>query len=300
MDIVIVEWFQGLQNSFLDAFFGIITEFGGDLAFLVIGTVLFWLYDKRFAYRFMVVFLFTLGINDILKNIIQRPRPFSEGATSIGEETYGFAMPSAHSSNVGIMAFVLNERFGAWKKWVTPALFGVALLVMVSRVYLGQHYLTDVLAGFALAAVVYYAIRYLGPKLSIGGTTMVGIGLGFLLLFMVVFAMFYQTWDIPADSFRNLYIAFGSILGLTVGHRIEMKYVGCRERAPWRIQVLKYILGLIVALLIQEGLKVILPYGQAGELMTVFLDSVRYFFLTLWLSLGAFVTFKALFKKHAA
>lgn len=299
MDITIVEWFQSMQNSVLDAFFRLVTELGGDLAFLAIGTVLFWLYDKRFGYRFMTIFLFTLSVNDILKNVIRRPRPFAEGADSIGEETYGFAMPSGHSSNVGIMAFLLNERFGTLKKWVTPTLFGIAFLVMISRIYLGQHYLTDVIAGFALAAAVYYAIRFIGLRISLGQTTMVGIGLGFLLVFMVVFAVFYQTWDIPADSFRNLYIAFGSILGLSVGHKIELKYVGYEERAPWRIQALKYIIGLAVALLIQEGLKVALPYGGAGELMTVALDGLRYFFLTLWLSLGALASFKALFSKHS-
>ena len=105
--------------------------------------------------------------------------------------------------------------------------------------------------------------------------------------------------DIEPESFRNLYIAFGSVLGLTVGHQIELKYVGYNEKAPWFIQIIKYLIGLIVALILQEGLKVVLPYSNASEMMSVVLDSLRYFLLTLWLSLGALATFKGIFKKYA-
>ena len=301
MDLTIVEWFQSLRNGFLDTLFSLITEFGGDLVFLVVGTLLFWLYDKLFGYRFMTVFLFTLGINDIFKNFIQRPRPFAAGgdAQSIGEETYGFAMPSAHASNVGIMAFLLNERFGSLKKWITPGLFVMAGLVMLSRVYLGQHYLSDVIMGFALAAAVYYGIRYFTPKVKLPSLYVVSIGLGVLLVFMIIFGFAYSAMDIEPESFRNLYIAFGSVLGLTVGHQIELKYVGYNEKAPWFIQIIKYLIGLIVALILQEGLKVVLPYSNASEMMSVVLDSLRYFLLTLWLSLGALATFKGIFKKYA-
>ncbi len=285
MDLSIVEWFQSIRNGFLDGVFSFITEFGGDLVFLVAGTLLWWLYDKRFGYRFMTIFLFTLGINDIIKNIIARERPYTQdGITSIGEETYGYAMPSAHSSNAGIMALLIHERFGKIKKWITPTVFIMALLVGISRVYLGQHYLSDVIAGFALAAAVYYGIVYLKPKISLPPFTIVYIGLAifFIALFFVL------------D--RNLYIAFGSILGLTIGHQIELKYVDYKEKAPWPTQIIKYLIGLIVALILQEGLKIVLPYGNTGELGTLILDSVRYFILTLWLSLGALATFKTIFK----
>ena len=228
MDLAMVEWFQSLRSTGLDAFFGFITEFGGDLVFLVIGTLLFWLYDKRFGYRFMTIFLFTLGINDVLKNFIRRPRPFAAGgeATSIGEETYGYAMPSAHASNAGVTAFVLNERFGGIKKWMTPLFFTMAGLVMLSRVYLGQHYLSDVIAGFILAAMVYYGIRYFTPKIKFSYGRVVSIGLAILLIYMLVFGFAHGAMEIAPESFRNLYIAFGSVLGLTVGHVIEVKYVG--------------------------------------------------------------------------
>ena len=302
MDLQIVEWFQGLSNGFFDAFFGLITEFGGDLVFLVVGTLLFWLYDKRFGYRFMTLFLFTLGLNDIFKNFIQRPRPFvADNAESIGEETYGYAMPSAHSSNAGIMALVLNERFGKLKKFITPTLFTMMVLVGLSRVYLGQHYLSDVMMGFLLAAVVFYFYRRYDSLIEENATIVISSALGLLLLFMIIFGVFYDTLGIDStESFRNLYIAFGSILGLSLGHKLELKYVKYSEKAPWFIQIAKYVIGLIVALIIQEGFKRVLPYPDTQTMLTVILDSIRYFLLTLWLSLGALATFKALFKQFEA
>jgi len=298
MDLAFVEFVQSFRNGFLDLFFSLITEFGGDLIFLVVGTLLFWLYDKRFGYRFMTVFLITLGINDIFKNFIRRPRPFATGAESVTEETYGYSMPSAHASNVGIMALILNERFGKLKRFVTPVIFTVMVLVGFSRVYLGQHYLSDVMMGFVLAFGVYYGIKVVGPKITLSGTTVISVTLAVFFIFMVVFGLAREGLGIEPESFRNLYIAFGSVLGLTVGHIIELKYVGYKEKAPWKIQLVKYLIGLVVALMIQEGLKVILPYNNMGEMGSVVLDSLRYFILTMWLSLGALFTFKQIFKTY--
>jgi undecaprenyl-diphosphatase len=293
MDLAIVEWFQSIRNGVFDAFFSLITEFGGDLVFLVIGTILFWLYDKRFGYKYMTIFLFTLGINDTLKNLIRRPRPFLEGVSSVGEETYGFAMPSAHASNAGISAFLLNERFKDKKSFVTPVIFTLLVLVAISRIYLAQHYLTDVIAGVALAYIVFVAINYGKQKITLNPLYIVSIGLGLLFIFMIIFGVFYEDFGITTtESFRNLYIAFGSILGLTLGHYTELKYIDFNEKTTPLKMGIRYLVGLIIALVFQEGLKVVLPYGDTQTLMTVILDSIRYFILTLWLALGAPFVFK--------
>lgn len=94
-----------------------------------------------------------LILDQILKFIIQRPRP---DGFRLATET-GYSFPSAHA----VVSMVL---FGLiiWYVWhfeksrmrrnLVCAAFGmVALIIGVSRVYLGVHYASDVLGGFALA-----------------------------------------------------------------------------------------------------------------------------------------------------
>ena len=93
-------------------------------------------------------------VNQVCKFIVQRPRP--EGFRLIAESGYSF--PSGHS--MVAMAFYGLLAWMAWRyerdtfvKWVSVIGFGlVVALVGISRVYLGVHYASDVIAGFCLAA----------------------------------------------------------------------------------------------------------------------------------------------------
>lgn len=88
------------------------------------------------------------------KLLTVRPRPV------VGEvltTATGYAFPSGHSAQAaaayGMLALLVSLRVGrAMKPLVWLAAAAVALLVGFSRLYLGVHWLTDVLAGFALGA----------------------------------------------------------------------------------------------------------------------------------------------------
>jgi len=289
MDQTISIWFESIRNGFLDAFFLIITEFGDELVFLIISSVLYWLVNKDFGYRFMMIFLTTIAINDVLKNIIARPRPWEAGVVSVvGEGSYGLSMPSGHAQGSMTMALVLHEKFGKLKKWVPYLLFSIAILVSISRVYLGQHYLTDVIAGIGVSFVVYYAFIKLAPKVKLRPQTLVY----YVAPLLLVLLFFVQD--------KNYFVSVSAMIGLTIGYDLEKKYINYDIKAPWKTQVLKYALGLGVALLLKEGLKMVLPYTTDLDtemtLLDLFLDFIRYFILVLWLSFGSFWVFSKLFK----
>lgn len=92
-------------------------------------------------------------IDLVLKEIIQRPRP--DGFRLISETGYSF--PSGHS--MVAMAFYGLLIYMIWHyeknnglKWLFCVSFSlVVILIGVSRIYLGVHYASDVLAGFAVA-----------------------------------------------------------------------------------------------------------------------------------------------------
>jgi membrane-associated phospholipid phosphatase len=289
MDLKIVEWFQSLRSPFLDQIVLIITEFGDETVFLIIAALLFWTVNKKFAYRLVMFFLVNVAVNDILKNIIARPRPFLADPSlidSVGVETYGYSMPSGHATNATGLALMLNEKFGSFKKWVTPLLITMAVLVALSRVYLGQHYLSDVVVAPIVVLLIYVILIKFVPKLTIRPQTLVyyAIPVLFVLLFFV--------------QDKNFFVAVSAMIGTTLGYDLEQKYINYDVKAPFYTQVMKFLLGIIVALILKEGLKIILPYpsGDDINLLSLSLDFIRYFILTLWLTLGSMYIFKKIFK----
>lgn len=97
-----------------------------------------------------------VGINQVLKEIVHRPRP-DESLRLVSEVGYSF--PSGHS--MVSMAFYGLLLWMVWRyekdrvvKWMCCAGFGILILMVgMSRVYLGVHYASDVLAGFCVSVI---------------------------------------------------------------------------------------------------------------------------------------------------
>ena len=98
--------------------------------------------------------LFLSGaLNQILKRIVQRPRPTE--FRLIDESGYSF--PSGHSmaamSFYGFLIYItFNSNLNSKYKWgITIILSLLILLIGISRIYLGVHYASDVIAGFCIS-----------------------------------------------------------------------------------------------------------------------------------------------------
>jgi undecaprenyl-diphosphatase len=110
------------------------------------------------AIALALVFPVTQGAVQLVKLIIERPRP---AANSVHlAEAQGFSFPSAHSATsvavYATIAFILirASRHGHSRIAIATLAGALVLAVGFSRVLLGAHYPTDVLAGWTFGALV--------------------------------------------------------------------------------------------------------------------------------------------------
>ncbi len=121
---------------------------------ITIGTLIF-VKNKKVGLCVASNLVITTLLNQLLKYIIQRPRP--EGYRLIAESGYSF--PSGHS--MVSMAFYGLIIYLIWKmvknkkiKYISCGVLGLLIpMIGFSRIYLGVHYASDVIGGFAISIV---------------------------------------------------------------------------------------------------------------------------------------------------
>lgn len=176
MEAAILQFFEGMRSPFWNVFFGLFSVLGeatvvGGLAILV-----FWLAPKRAGEQIVMTALTSFPLNSLLKFLVARPRPFVKGVVSYGEPPF-FAdsldpyasFPSGHTQSSGSLVFSAASAAKRVWGWILAGV--LVLFVMLSRMYFGAHYPSDVLTGLALGlcvallwAVVFryaHAYRYL-------------------------------------------------------------------------------------------------------------------------------------------
>lgn len=110
--------------------------------------------------------LVVLAITEGIKLAINRPRPYTTYPGIIHPDDareWGKSFPSAHTSVAFNTAATLSLRFDKW--YITLPAYLWAGSVGYSRMYLGEHYPSDVLAGAAVGIGSAYLVRWLDRKL---------------------------------------------------------------------------------------------------------------------------------------
>ncbi len=293
MDLDVVKIIQSLRNPVLDWLFYFITHFGDKYVFIGAAVIIYWTINKRYAHRFVFAFMISALVNSSLKQIFQRLRPYYYPGVTYETRwlTPGYAFPSGHSQAAGVLGYTLydvSKRKN--KKWILYLGIAIMVLVPFSRVYLGQHYLSDVVVGVLLSFVLVHFLFKLIDKMGDHEHvyTLMLAPIAMLTLFFVQNAV--------------LFISVGGFVGFAVGYYFEKEKVKYDVSAVLWVQVLKVVFGLIVFLAIKEGLKVVFPYSlnEATDptILDLFFDFTRYLMIGAWAALGAPLVFKYVTKYY--
>ena len=162
---------ERIRVPVLNEFMLLITQLGEETAFLVAALILFWCVDKYKGYYVLSVgFIGTLA-NQFMKLWFRIPRPWilDEKFTILEqarEAASGYSFPSGHTqSAVGTFGAI---AYTAKSKWVRLIAVVIAVLVPLSRMYIGVHTPLDVTVAAAMAVVlIIFFVCSLFPLISI-------------------------------------------------------------------------------------------------------------------------------------
>lgn len=277
---------ESIRNPVLDTLMSLVTRLGEETAFLVLALIVFWCVDKKKGYYIMTVGFVGTVASQFMKLLCRVPRPWVLDpeftiVESAREAATGYSFPSGHSQSAvgtfGGLAVTAKER------WLRIVGIAIAVLVPLSRMYLGVHTPADVLVGSAISLALLLAVY---PVIFRAGHKGMKVLLPAMLALAVGQLLFVELYPFPADTdvhnltsgVKNAYTLLGCVLGVCVVYFADRKWVNFPTEATFWAQFVKVIVGLLLVLAVKEGLKTPLDALFAGYMAA---RAVRYFLVVV-------------------
>jgi membrane-associated phospholipid phosphatase len=277
----------------------IITMLGDEPFFLIIVPIVYWCVDKRLGRQLGYIFLLSAFVNNSVKNFLRQPRPFWLEPSVQLSEAEGYGLPSGHVQNPTAVFVLL--AFWLRRSWVWLLVILYITLLGFSRLYLGVHFLQDLIAGLLLGLVVlgiilawqhYFAASF--NRQILGRRLFVLVSVPVVLAAIYVGVMLLlgpPNTDVPWASFipaaeistrEDVTSSAAGLLGFGIGIVLESSRIRFRsDGALWR-RIIRYLLGILVAIGIWAGLREVFP--AEPEWIALPLRFLRYLLLLLWVT----------------
>ncbi len=306
---------QALGN-WLSGPFKLITSLGNEEFYILILPFLFWCVNSVMGIRAGVMLLVSGGIKDFLKVVIHTPRPYwvDTRVKAITSET-SFGMPSGHSMDAasiwGVIAVSIKRR---WATWLAILLI---FLIGLSRIYLGVHFIHDVVSGWLVGGLILWGYLALEKRIARWinqKSLLIQVLLAFLLSMTIILLallarLLVGGWQMPVEWTHNAFIASettldpfdmsgsvtlaGVAFGFLGGLAYWVKRYGLPEigKKTYKL-IFRYLLGMAGLAVIYVGLKMVLP--EEPVLLGQVMRYIRYALIGVWVTAIAPLIFKKL------
>ncbi len=278
---------------------------GTEEFFLLILSALYWCVDATIGLRVAITLLLSNTLNDSLKLLFRGARPYWFDSTIKGfTHESSFGIPSGHSQNSMVVWGTIAMGFR--KRWVTITSIIIIFLVGFSRMYLGVHWVSDVLTGWLIGLVLLWLVaKYEKPVVkwwilqslwmqvsfsALIALAMIGIGL--------VWRNIFNAWQPPSFWLANISNNFaeaainpapisnaftlaGLWFGMLIGASLIYKAGGHKPPSSPGSKIAAYLIGLVGVVVLWYGLRVVFPRSE--DMISYTLRFVRYSLVGIWI-----------------
>ena len=244
-----------------EAFFRGVTVLGSDYFYVVLIAIGIWAIDKRGAKLTVFVLIASVVSNYWLKITFRNPRPPVVNWLP-GVHASNYSLPSGHAQNSMTILGWLAIKIKSW--WMSILFTTLVVLIGLSRVYLGVHWLGDIVFGWTIGLLLLIVLwklerpihtflaRY-NPNFQHLGLVIFGIGATILTEFLS---------PVTIEGLKaNFGPNGGLIIGLGIGLALENTYVNFeitpQQGDKWRL-ALRVSLGMALVIAIAVSLSAFL------------------------------------------
>lgn len=145
---------KDIENKFVKKVILYITEIGSTFGAMAILILAMLLGGYKIIFVFLPIYLFQLVIVETIKALLKKPRPITDTKTNLwGLKLNSGAFPSGHTSNIFTTAFLISNYFRFNITW-TIIIFVLAGFIALSRMFLGKHYISDIIGGALIGITI--------------------------------------------------------------------------------------------------------------------------------------------------
>lgn len=268
MDAAILQALEMIRCPFLDVFFGIFTALGEELIIAAIIAVIYICFSKRAGEQALLTVLTASCVTTAIKSGVRRLRPYAAGTVervdidnalvSTADLDADMSFPSGHATATGGFFSTVAIRLRKPLAIVLCALF--VLLVMLSRLYLGVHYPTDVLAGLAIGVGCAFLWQLIYSKWY-GARLYIYLGIALCTLPLLFF---------ERTGTESMFQISAMTLATAIGLLIENRFIGFEDTKRWLHRLFRLGIVLACAALPYLVLHFALPDGNWFSFLTYF------------------------------
>ncbi len=300
-EVSLIEWVQNGMGSFGTTLAKMFSFIGGETMSLLLLIIMLFCYRKASGKRVAMTVLTASMWFPMIKNIVLRVRPYMAHKDSIKVLQVveadadpadiiqqGFSFPSGHGATAVSLFGSIGRELR--KRWMWTLAVVMPLLIGLSRIAVGVHYPTDVLAGWAvgLAAIGFnmLLVKYVKKEWVRYA----------ILLALTVPGIFWCTS-------RDYFTALGLLIAATVAFPYEEKYVQFKDTRNIWAMILRAAGSFAIYFALNTLLK--MPFSKewldSGELAANLVRTARYaviLFIIIGIYPRVFPTFEKIGKKQ--